>query len=153
MARHVWSLLCRRTLIDAQTDSLSIIDHVERATAHPSVPIENFTAVNFQCRLVSLWVRSNTDQPETASMRVALQFPDGTMASYSDPTAVDLQTFGWARVFITLGVLPFKGPGRCEFLVEASIAPDAWQEVARLPLDLQLEDSTSQKIADSAKQE
>ena len=62
--------------------------------------------------------------------------------------SLDLTAHERRRAFLTLSSLPFSEPGRCEFVVEIQDGDD-WNEVDKLPLDvdLQIEDDPATKPA------
>jgi hypothetical protein len=142
MARHVWSLLCRHTLQETSGDFFfSIVDVLDGTNVSRSTPDEDLktaTSMNFRCKLVSTWIRSDLSQPEIGTARVGLILPNRERASYSDPINVDMRTFNRCRTFVKLEVLPLRGEGLYEFLIELH-TPTAWEVVARVPLSIEFD--------------
>lgn len=144
MARHVWSILCKRVLVDKDSgENLSAIDLVDYVYVHRLAPTDDLTkltAVKFDLQLVSTWFRSRLDQPERARARLSMNYPDGARASSSEPFILELDTAVRMRTFVKVGLLPFDGPGVYEFIVELQ-TPDGggWTEVAHLPIAVGIE--------------
>jgi hypothetical protein len=119
---------------------LSLVEVVDSITVSRSSPDEDLTKItsfNFACRLVSNWVRSDPKVPERGYVRLGLILPDGTQAPYSDPVDLNMIEYPRGRIAVNVLVLPFRGEGRYEFLVELQ-QRDSWNEVARLPIDVVL---------------
>jgi hypothetical protein len=87
--------------------------------------------------LVSLWTRSQRDQPETATMRFVFRGPDGKDIGKQE-YLLNLSDHVRHRVLSRLNGLAFKGFGRYEFVVQMLSDTGRWQKVAVVPLEVDL---------------
>ena len=138
MIEHVWTVLCRRAVVDSETNSMSLFDSVEvlqfgiaqpaDAPAPEGLPVE--------LELVTLWIRSDRTVPEHSRCRVAVQFPDNSERQVGETVEIDLREFERLRSRVHFSGIPFSGSGRYRFLVQLQDG-DNWTTVARTPLDIE----------------
>ena len=69
MARHVWSILCRKAAVDKADNALSIFDVVEQITFGPNEPEKNST-IPFPFTLVSFWINQKDRKKQSFKVRV-----------------------------------------------------------------------------------
>ncbi len=144
---HVWTVICRISLTNQETNNLSLIETLERVAFHSSAehpePAEN-ARVSFvpPVYLVSMWWRSDLGQPEQGRARTRVisprndELPGSELKEYS----VDLQIHSKLRVIGTIEALPFWGDGVYRFQIEFyDEATEKWVRVARIPLEIVLE--------------
>lgn len=113
MARHIWSVLCNRALLDTQTNQVSLIDVVESLRIRgPRLPseIDGPVLVSTTLTLVTLWTRSDMATAERMRGRAVVTTPDGQVLP-GKTLDVDLHSAPRARAFMRLASLPFKGSG------------------------------------------
>lgn len=136
MAKHIWSVLCTRGVLDRYTNNVSLHDVVEEIAITPSRPMPDaLGAFPASLSLVSLWVRSEADTPETVQTRMRLLAPDGTKVAEGS-VVVDMTTHKRSRYFSHLTAMPFKGDGVYQFVVEQLVGDQDWREVASVPLEV-----------------
>jgi hypothetical protein len=128
-------------LIDTASNQLSLIDTIENisVTVPPGGDLPEKATVELSCFLVSLWVRSVPDQPESAQFRVRLFDPYGQEIASNDLKLCDLDLTEKQRLRaqIRLQSLPLGAPGRYEFRVEL-LDQGLWQRMAQIPYELEI---------------
>jgi hypothetical protein len=136
MIRHVFSVLCQRLLVDPATGVFSLVDCVERILL-PPVEVEpgKTLLVPVGMRILSLWTRDPPDEPSAARARLSLQTPTGATLPGGEIELAFAEHRN-ARTDTALQFHPFTGPGRYWHVIELQQTGGEWQEVARLPLDL-----------------
>lgn len=137
MAKHVWSVLCRRGVVDQITNQVSLHDVIEQVNvgALPQTPdaVPNGkVALQIEMMVVSYWVRDNADKGERATERVQIVAPGGEIAAFGQ-IAFDLEKFTQARNLTTVAGLPFSGFGAYWVDVSRLVQGDEWESVARIP--------------------
>lgn len=136
MIEHVWSILCRRSIIDKDTNSVSIVDVMEAInveTAGEQTPTLAGIPLDFE--IVTLWVRADSKVPARSRYRIRMQPPSGPAKPIGEPTEVDLRTFERLRARTHVSGIPLSGPGRYRFIVE--LEDDGWTPVSQVPLDIE----------------
>jgi hypothetical protein len=148
MARHVWSVLCSKSIEDKATNNLTLFEVLEQVTlnalpgADPLAQVEQSRAqgktplVPIPFELVTLFARSNIFASEAAHCRVRLFAPSGEELGEPEARAMDLHRFQRYRGRAQFDALPFAGFGRYEFAVELNSGDSGWQQVAKVPLDV-----------------
>lgn len=138
MAVHIWSVLCARSIIDSETNNISLIDVIEQVNLPAPPPPSTDGGVTFipiSLELVSLWSRENADAPENRRCRVRVNSPGGLPAGM--PTTVefqvDLTVHQRSRTRARLPGLPIRETGTCSFVVEMS-RDGEYTQVASIPL-------------------
>lgn len=137
MARHVFSVLCRRSITDQGSNLLSIIDILDGIVVAPeqtdeSSAKEGQAALAFDASFVSQFTRSNLAKGEEFDVRVLLTGPGGEKLG-GTATRIDLTKFQNFRMATRFEKLPLVGPGRYEFKVQLQEGK-RWRTVASVPL-------------------
>lgn len=152
MAEHVWSVLCYKGVIDKFTNQVSLLDVIEAFNFEevPQLPPESErpegTFFRVQAQVVSLWVRSQHDIPETVRWRVAIRLPTGKIETGDTQTEADLSAGTRGRSILQFPVLPFAGMGTYWFDVQAADG-DNWITKASIPVELRLRPQRSTEVA------
>jgi hypothetical protein len=137
VAKHIWSVLCSQGVLDKYTNNVSLFNVLEEMTIKPTGPLpEGDKAFPTSLSLVTLWVRSDPATPEIAQAQMKFVAPDGTVITQAT-TEIDLTIHQRHRYFSRLEVMPFRGTGIYEFVIEQRIE-EQWREEARVPLELKL---------------
>lgn len=74
MIEHIWSVLGTKTLVDSETNNISIIEIIEELT------VENFTkpgVIQIDYEIVTFWFRENAKKEETIEYKINLVTPSG----------------------------------------------------------------------------
>jgi hypothetical protein len=144
MAEHVWSVLCYSKSIDKETNVISLLHIVEKIGLEDSEELEAALVEKgpvvfpVQMDLVSWWVRSDYSQSEkTTTVRLVTVMPSGEEL-YQPLSKIDLEKrTGWRHI-VRFTNFPFRGLGLYWLVFEKRVPqePDAWQRVARIPVEL-----------------
>jgi hypothetical protein len=139
MAQHVWTVACRFSMTDAESNNVSLIGVLEEITipaapptAPPAAPDARLVPATID--VVTLWSRDEEERQEEGFGRMSLVAPSGhTVLDFSYP--VNLRE---SRRFRSVGRilgLPAPEAGRYSFRVERRRSEeDAWEPVASIPL-------------------
>ena len=135
---HVWTVVCRRTLLDKDSNTLSLIESVEALQITPLTTPEDEKPVGLpiELEIATLWTRSEPGGGEHGRNRVNFVAPDKSSVVVGEPAEVDLRKFQRVRARVRLAGLRLKGEGRYWFSVELASGDEEWEEVARIPLDV-----------------
>ncbi len=142
--RHIWSVLCQLTVVDARRNTVSLIETIERLTfsAMEIAPGEDRTLVfPLPIELASLWIRSDLDMPEENIIRVQIAAPSGEILNIEQEFTVDLNEFQRYRALFTFNFLPYVGNGFYHFVVQWLDDDEEWQDAASIPLEVVMETS------------
>jgi hypothetical protein len=139
MAHHVWSVLCARALLDRATNSVTLVDALERIEVSASDPdnLVGKLTLSQPFVLVSLWTRADPSVPETARARFTVVVPTGEQASQNE-LALNLEQHPRTRTFLNFPAFPMKGPGTYVINVEC-LYENEWQFVASVPLEIAID--------------
>lgn len=155
MAEHVWSILCESSIVDTQTNRISVLNAVEgigvfATKAQLDEELERAEAeggalvipVNFQ--LASFWVRSEPEQPEEVMLRLVIDTPDGRSLSNIE-VPVNLSNHAATRLRLVINTMPYTGDGLYWVSVAQAVDENEGgqtklKRIARLPLMVQRQD-------------
>lgn len=150
MARHVWSVLCSRSIIDRESNNLSLFDVIERvsitedlATLEAKKAENPDSGIAIEYDVASLWVRSDPDVPEAVTGRIKIVTPTGKETVTPN---YFINLMGQARRFRQRAHLigfPYDGLGRYWIKVEYD-APGGAQVVAEIPVEVVHGDEAAQ---------
>lgn len=151
MARHVWTVLCDRALIDKNSQKISLIDTVEQLVVLDedrktrNLGADDNVAIRTALVLVSYFWRSDPEQPETSHLRVMVVDPHGKRIPPSSDSLVPLEEHQRVRCIIKVGSFPLRGEGTYNFHVQTRPNEGSrWKTVARIPLILNFADSIAE---------
>lgn len=130
---HIWSVLCRSQITDKDRNTLSLIETVEQINFFSEE--NNIDGIPAQFVLVSMWWRSNREQPEVGYQRMCITSPTGEIMVATSNLKIDLETSGRARIIINVDGFPYAGDGIYRFLVQYSVGEgDNLVNAASIPL-------------------
>ena len=145
MADHVFSALCSRCLVDSDSNNLTLVEVTERLTLNkrPEPPQDRgIVALTVNLVLVTVWIRSDINVPESPEVRAILKGPNGKTATARGLT-LQLREYVRFRVRIQIPTLPFAGFGFYKFVVQKKTKSGRWSGVATVPLELALQAETT----------
>lgn len=140
MAKHIWSIICTNSIINRDSNNVTLIEAVEEMQFGPApTPADlgdnGYVMIPIAVQLVTLWERSNLSDEERFLSRLRIFDPSGRSLT---PTETQRE---WnlekqrIRTTIRLMSLPFSESGRYEFLLESKAIDGArWKRSAALPL-------------------
>jgi hypothetical protein len=131
---HVWSVLCTRSVLDQETNNISLIEVIEELTLTPDPRAQSDQSfvVPINCELVSLWTRSVVTEPERGTARTVLIGPRGERISEHE-TSVDLSVHLRSRIRARLAGLPISSAGIYGFLIQR-LQGERVEDVATIPV-------------------
>ena len=133
MIAHVWSVLCARSIVDRDSNNISLLDVIEQLNL---AIVELPAIIPAQFELVTLWTRADNDMPAIGRGRVRYLCPTNELLAQIEH-AIDHSDYRRTRQRSGLVGLPISGFGRHSLHVELQVAEDGeWTEVANLPLEV-----------------
>ena len=135
MAEHVWSVLCRKGVLDSN-NNLSMLDVLEHLKIEGELPKEG-VGLKIPMQLVTLWIRSELTTPETIDTRLLIEIPNGRKLEGA-AGVVNMDKAPRSRLTVEIGGLPFYGEGVYKFVVQHKQS-GKWKTNARVPLQVAVE--------------
>jgi len=135
MIEHIWSVLCSRSVIDSETNNVSIHDVIEQIIINAE-PTEN-GFLPFPLELITLWGRKELDKSESGIERVSFITPSGKSTVISE-SKIDLSKVERHRHRVRFPGLPISEGGRYYFKVEMENG-NQYHEMAAIPLVIQFQ--------------
>ena len=133
MPRHIWSVLCRKALVDKDTGTTTLLEVVEGINIAGEPPPIG-TAFKFPVELITLWMRSEIDfAEEPQACRAVLSGPTSGIHTTPEST-IDLAVSPRFRWTLRIGGIPYFGVGVYEFEVQRRAPGGDWLTDARIPL-------------------
>lgn len=148
MAKHQWSILCKRSIIDKDDNSISLIDVIEELgilgqlsqdLADKSMSIARARkSTSMGLQLISLWVRSNRKKSEVDFARVQVKGPKGERLITQEYN-IELNTSIRTRSKMHFPGIPYAGVGIYTYITQQKKGTKnkpRWTTVSELFLDL-----------------
>jgi hypothetical protein len=134
MIEHVWTVLCARSVIDQETNNISLFEVLEQLNLQMSPPSADAFTVPMSFEVVTLWSRGSDGQPARGRARVVTIGVSGSRRE-AQPYDIDLTTFQRIRNRTRFMGFEVQRAGRMEFGIELQ-GEDAepWRRVATVPL-------------------
>ena len=133
MIEHVWSVLCFETVIDKASNKISLHSIAEQVQIMAKPMPKGILPIHLD--LVSLWIRSDSEQPESGISRITFVSPSAKVMAISEPN-IDLLKTERARNVVQFEGIPLEESGRYLFRVELKSSDDEWLQVASVPLSV-----------------
>ena len=137
MANHVWTVLCRTSIIDGDTNNVSLINILEQigfaqpASATTSEP----GTINFEMVLMTLWMRSDVNKPEEIEGRTVIKGINGEQI-WQNEYKINLKKAVRHRIRSLFQNIKFTGVGTYSFIVQKKSSSGRWVQVANVPLQI-----------------
>ena len=141
--RVIWAVLCRQSLLDRDTNNVSLIDVIEEiqiSAIPPQVEADDSGSALLAANVVELIVlfgRSEFNTSEKGRGRLRLLTPNGTSSSAHE-FEVDLTNNLKHRFRLKIPGIPIQGEGIYYFLVDCKTDADNWEEKFALPLEVNI---------------
>jgi hypothetical protein len=136
MITHIWSVLCLRSIVDAQTQNISLIDVIEEISLAPQLFEQSKEVIlPYRFELVTYWRRSLSQQAVRANARIVVLDPEEKVL---EQQIYDIDLSQYSKVRTRIGVPNFtvSNVGMYVFVIELQTENESWREVARVPLDI-----------------
>ena len=143
MARHWWSTFSGIATIDQETNNVSVINLIEELRVPPPPETDNPLSILMRSVVVSLWGRTAPDTPERSLGRARWMDAVGDeLGSFT--YEIDLRNHERSRIRVNLNDIPIRAPGTYHWQISGAPidAPDEWQLVAELPVQVVFDDQT-----------
>lgn len=150
MATNIWSVLCKSTAIDRDTNTLSLFEIIEGIEiqdipkeAYEDAPIQLSGNGGDVACLVSYWWRDDPSKKERAEGRCRVIGPN-KKEIYSHAFKIDLTSHSKSRHILRFSGLLFCGPGIYQYTLQQRVITEKssrWRTVAKVPLDMRINNS------------
>ena len=122
------------------SNNISLFEVIEKISGVALVNegAESIQLVPIQLELVSLWSRTDLDEPTRGEARMTLLAPDGTQISPPVLYSVDLTEYARSRQITRVNGIPVRGAGKYTFQTEIRTNED-WELVSRIPLEVAIQ--------------
>ncbi len=130
MIKHIFSLICNRTSIDKDTNSLSIFNVIEQITVF-SEP-EKTVQLPMHFEIISQWMRSEENIPCSSNAKIYLCDPQG-ISKTNVEIKIDLLKNIVGRTIIRVSGIELRGPGMYKFQIEIQQENTEWIKIASIP--------------------
>ena len=153
MAKHQWSVLCRKGILDKNENTISLIETVEGLDLVGEISqetAESFPVTTSQAQLgfqlITLWVRSDRGKPEENIARVQIKGPNGKTLANQE-YKITLKSAARSRHVMNFPRTPYIGPGIYRYITQLkgkSGSKAKWTKVSELELDLNIRNPDGQ---------
>jgi len=156
MITHIWSVLCQRSLIDLETNNISIIDVFEELLVNVSqtlktkeLPVSELSVMNVSIpyEIVSLWLRDRSDVNEKINIKIVLIDPKKKeIQTIDQPMELKAGSIRY-RTRVKINGIAITIPGH--YTVQVKIKEenkDNYRLIAELPLEVKITKNISSPI-------
>lgn len=139
MIDHVWTVVCRRSILDESTNNYTLVEVLEQLSmGEPPEEVEFPVTVPFEFHIVSLWTRSDPDEGASGEERRRLFGPGGEELHQHTMT-VELEDNRRFRNRGRFSAIPIAGAGYHYWEISFRADPgDEWTQVATSPLEVRV---------------
>lgn len=117
--RHVWTVVCQKSIIDSTANTLSIIDVLEKIDVNlpenTNNEVKNPIAIPFNLEVISFWRRTSDDKNLDENVKMILYSPEGKELA-SIPMAIKVpDNAKFFRAIVKMNALPLTKSGEYKF--------------------------------------
>ena len=138
MIEHIWSVLCSRSVVDSETNNVSIQNVIEQIIIQAEPQENGFLPIELE--LITLWGKDEPKEVAEGEERVTFITPSGKSEIISE-TKIDLTKVERRRQRIKLPGLPLSEAGKYYFKVEVKNKNKEWEKVSAIPLKIEFQPS------------
>lgn len=139
MANHIWTIVCRRSIVEKDTNILSIIDVAEQLSidVHVSPEVQDADVIGSAAfHLISFWERTDPKRPEPETqIETRVISPSGKLLGKMEADFSMNDPHTRSRVTVSVPGMPVRESGRYEIRVFLKKGK-RWQRVATVPLTI-----------------
>ncbi|PJB87554.1 hypothetical protein CO083_06385 [Candidatus Roizmanbacteria bacterium CG_4_9_14_0_8_um_filter_34_12] len=150
MVKHVWSILCRKTIIDSATNNISLIDVFEQLQAKVSLPQNKNIklSIPFEYEVVNFWHKENTTNKVEIDIEITLMDPNNkTLKTFTNIVTIPDNMKRMRTILKIIGI-PITTSGIYRFIVKYKEKDtNSYKQVAELPIEIKIEPSINNKVS------
>jgi hypothetical protein len=139
MINHVWSVLCRKSIIDNETNNISLIDVLEQIQVNTVTQQKTLKPVRvpLEYEIVSLWSKDKSPKKASADIQVSLINSDGQIIKeFSHQLEIPLKTKRM-RSRTRIAGIELSKSGKYQFAVKVKQQGQKnFKTIALLPIDV-----------------
>lgn len=143
--KHIWSILCKSSSTDSQSNSLSLFNTIEQINVTPALEerkkieegVEKVISVSFPFELITLWKKTVENEKADAEVEIELFDPKGksvTKVPYTLSIPQDKKRMRFRAGFMGLNI-PMGGEYSFKVRIKEQ-GCSTFEEVVDLPLDV-----------------
>jgi len=146
MIKHAWTVICQKSIIDQETNNVSL-DVLEQLNIKTPVVPPKAKGIFFpmQIEIVSLWYRGFEEKGIEGKGQIRIETSNGNKIG-SAGISINLTKSRRTRTRARLDGLPVPRVGSDYFYFIVEVESNSkWIEVARLPLEVNINTATNKK--------
>lgn len=146
MAELRWAVLCRRGIIDKHTNTLSLIEVMDRLSIEDDLPdpLPENVGITTDCHVVTMWSRSKKERPEKFWQTITITPPTGDAYPTKVSIEGDLEKHPRTRLLAMIKAIRYGGPGTYTFNLYYSRSRTGKRIlVGSIPLEIIVKSATS----------
>lgn len=142
--KHIWSVLCRRSIIDNETNNISLNDVLEQLTVgvkakQQVAPMPEVINIPIDYEVVSLWLRGDEKGHVQVDTEIEIMQPNGKSAK-TFPQKIDMpEKIQRSRTRYRINGFVVTMPGRYWFKVKIKEKDGQFKIVSEMPLDINIQ--------------
>lgn len=131
MIEHIWTVFCSNSVIDKDSNNVSIQDILEQITV-PFKP-EKDAALAIKCHLITMWGRTDFDKPINGFSRITYVSPSGKEL-LELLGRIELDKKVRTRNKVIFSAIPIVETGKHYFVIEyKETENEDWKTAAKIP--------------------
>lgn len=142
--KHVWSVVCKRSVIDEETKNISLYDVLEQLSVGVKVkqqaaPVPESINIALEYEVVSMWTKDDREQHVQAESEIEVIQPNGKVAK-SFPQKLDMpEKMHRLRARYRINGFVVTMPGVYWFKIKVKkIGEKQFKTVSEIPLEVKI---------------
>lgn len=139
--KHIWTILCKRAILDRPTGNISLIDIIEELTVkdpQQSSEDEREKIINTNFSLVSYWRKNSSDQEEI-NLKIIEEAPNGKTLKSAEKRLSIPKDKDKLRIHFTFEELKVIDSGKYLIKVKRRTNQENYEMISEVPIDINIE--------------
>jgi len=143
MIKHIWTVLCRKSILDQESNNISLLDVVERLQVKLSIKREGQKPDGFvistEFEIVSFWIRDKIDKEEKIQISIeTLDSEDNKLGEFTRDLTFSPK-MKKMRLRVKMLNIKLTESGLYHFRIKSKASKQAkWKTEAEIPLEVEL---------------
>lgn len=140
MINHIWSILCRRSVIDSETNNISIIDALEQfvidVQAKSGKKLPNKINIPIDYEVVSFWTKSEVDSYFKGKAKIDIVNPDNKLMKSFEQILEMPKDMKRLRTRVRINGFVAENTGIYRFIISYKHNDKSYKKLVELPLEV-----------------
>ncbi len=139
--RNIWTIVCKNSLVDRDTNSLSLLESLDQINIlhQGAIEMKKIKLANFSFQVVSLWFDEDSKKERVFKVLTEIIDPKHKKLKYFEQECIFPINKKRLRVITKINGFGFTTAGVYKIRIRYKLSKKSYQKVAEIPIDLNID--------------